>query len=138
MKALEYCHKNHIIHRDLKPHNIFVSEDLQRIKIGDFGVSRFTNVPMKAYTQDIITLWYRPPEILLQSRKYSSEVDLWSIGCIIAELLLLKPLYQGKNEEDQLNRIFEVNGLPTVEEWPEMEELTGWDKIDLKLGQDGL
>jgi serine/threonine protein kinase len=55
---------------------------------------------MKAYTQDIITLWYRPPEILLQSRKYKGEVDLWSIGCIIAELIMLKPLYMGRNEEE--------------------------------------
>lgn len=100
LNALNFCHKNNVIHRDLKPHNIFLSNDMKRIKIGDFGVSRFTTVPMKAYTQDIITLWYRPPEILLQSRKYTGEVDMWSIGCIIAELVLLKPLYMGRNEEE--------------------------------------
>lgn len=88
---------------------------------------------MKGYTHEIITLWYRPPEILMGKREYGSEVDIWSIGCIIAELINLHPLFVGKDEESQINDIFSNIGLPSVEEWPDIEQLPDWDKITLDL-----
>jgi len=103
------------------------------VKLADFGLARYDTIPMKGYTNEVITLWYRPPEVLLGSRKYSGEIDMWSVGCIMAELLLAKPLFMGQNEEEQLSAIFSILGLPTPEEWPDLELLPEWSKFDLKL-----
>ena len=78
---------------------------------------------MKNFTHEVVTLWYRAPDILLGSKNYTTSVDIWSVGCIFAEIVNRKPLFAGQDERDQLNRIFQIRGTPTTEEWPGLTEL---------------
>lgn len=84
--AIAFCHLNRILHRDLKPQNLLVNEYGQ-IKLADFGLARIFDVPMRAYTHEVVTLWYRAPEILLGTKLYATGVDIWSLGCIFAEMV---------------------------------------------------
>ena len=115
--ATSYLHSQYILHRDLKTSNILLN-NRGEVKLADFGMARFTSVPPPPnLTQLVVTLWYRAPELLLGTRAYSFEVDVWSLGCIFAELLTLEPLFQGKNEVDELSLIFALLGTPTNESW---------------------
>lgn len=80
--SLEYCHANRVVHRDLKPQNILVERDTLRVKLADFGLARLFKFPAREYTHEIITLWYRAPEVLLGTEVYFPTVDVWSVGCI--------------------------------------------------------
>lgn len=114
--AILFCHQRRIIHRDLKPQNLLI--DLKGvIKIADFGLGRAFGVPVRVYTHEVVTLWYRAPEILLGGNRYSCPIDIWSLGCIFAEMCCLRPLFQGDSEIDQLFRIFRVLTTPTEENW---------------------
>ena len=93
------------------------------MKLADFGLARAFGIPVKNYTHEVVTLWYRAPDILMGSKKYSTSVDIWSVGCIFAELVNQKPLFAGASEEDQLDKIFKIRGTPTDEAWPQMKEL---------------
>lgn len=115
--ALSFLHSNHIIHRDLKTSNILLSNH-GHLKIADFGMARYIPPPDARLTQLVVTLWYRAPELLLGTEEYGTEVDMWSLGCILGELLLKEPILQGKNEVDELSRIFALCGLPTDRSWP--------------------
>jgi len=88
---------------------------------------------MKGYTNEVVTLWYRPPDVLLGSRNYDDRIDVWSVGCIMAELLNKKPLFMGKNEEDQCNVIFSKLGSPVPEDWPDVETLPELHKFNIQL-----
>ncbi|KAL8791082.1 MAG: hypothetical protein Q9213_000289 [Squamulea squamosa] len=120
--AVEHLHSNWILHRDLKTSNILMNNRGQ-IKIADFGMARYYGDPPPKLTQLVVTLWYRGPELLLGADKYGAEVDMWSVGCIFGELLLKEPLLQGKNEVDELTKIFELCGIPTEETWPGFKRL---------------
>jgi cyclin-dependent kinase len=87
LQSLIFLHSNRIFHRDLKPQNLLISSDGKIIKLADFGLARAFGFPIKTYTHEVVTLWYRCPEILLSSKHYSLGVDLWSTGCIFAEML---------------------------------------------------
>ncbi|XP_061688564.1 cyclin-dependent kinase 4 [Syngnathoides biaculeatus] len=113
--GLAFLHSNRVMHRDLKPENILVTSQGQ-VKLADFGLARMYSCHM-ALTPVVVTLWYRPPEVLLQS-SYATPVDIWSSGCIFAEMFKRKPLFCGESEVDQLGKIFEVIGLPAEEAWP--------------------
>ncbi|KAM9843329.1 cyclin-dependent kinase 6 [Aulostomus maculatus] len=115
LRGLDFLHSNMVLHRDLKPENILISSHGE-VKIADFGLARVYTFNI-ALTPGVVTLWYRAPEVLLNS-VYMSSVDMWSAGCILAELFLLRPLFQGYTEVQQLQKIFEVIGLPSEEEWP--------------------
>jgi mitogen-activated protein kinase 15 len=119
LKALKYLHSVDIIHRDLKPSNILINSDVN-IKICDFGLARSLSSgkdgAMPILTDYVATRWYRAPEILLGSTKYSKEADMWSIGCILAELLYGKPLFPGTSTLNQLNKLLEITGKPTKED----------------------
>ncbi|KAK5855997.1 hypothetical protein PBY51_007625 [Eleginops maclovinus] len=115
LQGLDFLHTNMVLHRDLKPENILVSSR-EELKIADFGLARIYTYNI-ALTPGVVTLWYRAPEVLLNS-VYMSSVDMWSVGCIFAELFLLKPLFTGYTEVQQLQKIFEVIGLPSEEDWP--------------------
>jgi len=117
IRGLEFCHRNFIIHRDLKPNNLLISSDGE-LKIADFGLAREFSDPGYKMTCQVITRWYRPPELLFGSRYYSSSVDIWSIGCIFAELMLRTPYLPGSSDMDQLRTIFRALGTPTEEDWP--------------------
>jgi len=115
--ALDFSHANSIVHRDIKSHNILVDIAHARLLLADFGLSRRFHLPMKDYSPTICTLWYRPPEVLLGESDYTTAVDVWSLGCVFAEILLLRPLFTGDSEIDQLYQIFRFMGTPTEETW---------------------
>ena len=93
------------------------------IKLADFGLARTFNIPLRAYTHEVITLWYRAPEILLGCKLYSTGVDIWSLGCIFAEMMMLRPIFQGDSEIDQLYRIFRQFGTPDETVWKSISQL---------------
>lgn len=121
--AVAFCHARNIFHRDLKPQNILVDDNFN-IKLADFGLGRAASVPLRSYTAEIITLWYRPPELLLGCKYYDASVDVWSLACIVAELHTLAPLFMGDSEIDQLHKIFSILGTPTNEIWQGVERLS--------------
>ena len=90
---------------DLKPHNLLIDQH-GILKVADFGLARAFGVPVRAYTHEVVTLWYRAPEILLGQLRYSCPVDMWSVGCIFAEMANKRPLFHGDSEIDQLFKIF--------------------------------
>ncbi|KJH43816.1 kinase domain protein [Dictyocaulus viviparus] len=128
--GLEFLHVHWILHRDLKPNNLLMNS-AGRIKLADFGLARFFGSPNKIYTHQVVTRWYRAPELIWGARAYGVGVDMWAIGCIIAELLLRVPIFPGESDLDQLVKIGHVLGTPTVEDWPAMVKLP--DYIEMKV-----
>lgn len=122
VQGVHYCHSHRIIHRDLKPQNLLIDKE-GNLKLADFGLARAFGVPLRNYTHEIVTLWYRAPEVLLGSRHYSTGVDMWSVGCIFAEMALRKPLFPGDSEIDEIFRIFRTLGTPNEENWPGVSAL---------------
>ncbi len=107
-------HKHGFFHRDLKPENLLVSGDV--VKLADFGLAReIRSAP--PYTDYVSTRWYRAPEVLLRSTVYSSPVDVWACGAIMAELYTLRPMFPGSSEQDQLHKVCSVLGTPTQAGW---------------------
>lgn len=115
LTGLDFLHSNNVVHRDLKPANILVTSSGQ-VKIADFGLARFY-LQAQTLTLVVVTLWYRAPEVLLQS-SYATAVDIWSCGCIFAELVNRRALFAGRSENDQLYKIFSWIGAPSPLEWP--------------------
>lgn len=136
--GLEYLHANWILHRDLKPNNLLVNEQ-GVLKIADFGLAKFYGSPNRVYTHQVVTRWYRSPELLFGARIYSTGIDIWAIGCILAELLLRVPFFPGESDLDQLSRIFQALGTPTEEKWqgftqlPDYVQFKPFPKTPLKL-----
>ncbi|XP_077531784.1 cyclin dependent kinase 11B pitslre isoform X3 [Haemaphysalis longicornis] len=122
LQAVAHLHDNWILHRDLKTSNLLLSHR-GILKVGDFGLAREYGSPLKHYTPVVVTMWYRAPELLLGVKEYSTPIDLWSVGCIFGELLTMKPLFPGKSDIDQLNRIFKDLGTPSEKIWPGYTEL---------------
>lgn len=121
LNGIHACHSRRIIHRDLKPQNILINQ--KGLKIADFGLARIFSVPIKTYTHDVVTLWYRAPEILLGSPRYGPPVDMWSAGCIIAEMAAGVPTFPGDSEIGTIFKIFKVCGTPSEETWPQLRQL---------------
>ena len=128
LRGIEYCHSQNVLHRDLKPQNLLINKAFE-LKLADFGLARAFGIPVRKYTHEVVTLWYRPPDVLLGSTNYGTAVDIWSVGCIFAEMLTGRPLFSGKSEVDQLFRIFKTFGSPTEKTFPSMVDLPQYEAI---------
>ncbi|KAK7945502.1 hypothetical protein WMY93_001230 [Mugilogobius chulae] len=144
LKGLAFCHSRNVLHRDLKPQNLLINRNGE-LKLADFGLARAFGIPVRCYSAEVVTLWYRPPDVLFGAKLYSTSIDMWSAGCIFAELANAgRPLFPGNDVDDQLKRIFRypfklfvvlahtvylsltlrtLLGTPTEEQWPTMTKL---------------
>eukprot|EP01138_Halocafeteria_seosinensis_P014278 gb/GECG01014578.1/.p1 GENE.gb/GECG01014578.1/~~gb/GECG01014578.1/.p1 ORF type:complete len:432 (+),score=44.78 gb/GECG01014578.1/:1-1296(+) len=134
LKAVAYMHENWTVHRDIKMSNLLYNKGL--VKLADFGLAREVHYPSEAgdYTTRVVTLWYRAPELLLGTELYDVSIDMWSVGCIFAELLLGVPLFNGNVESEQIERIFSILGSPNGHIWKNFEELPMVEKLRAKEG----
>lgn len=117
LKGIDFCHQNRVLHRDLKPQNLLINSK-GILKLGDFGLARAFGIPVNTFSNEVVTLWYRAPDVLLGSRTYNTSIDIWSAGCIMAEMFTGRPLFPGTTNEDQIVRIFRIMGTPTERTWP--------------------
>ncbi|KAI9282642.1 kinase-like domain-containing protein [Sporodiniella umbellata] len=124
LKGLEYCHNHSVVHRDLKTSNLLLTST-GILKIADFGLARALSLPGKPMTPNVVTLWYRAPEVLLGDSYYSPTVDLWSVGCIMGELIQHKTLFPGNTPQEQLTFMIKLLGSPNETIWPEFSKLPG-------------
>lgn len=127
LRGMDYCHRRGIMHRDLKPQNLLVDR-YGSLKIADFGLARAFMVPIRQYTHEVVTLWYRAPEILLGQKAYAPGVDMWSVGTIFAEMVTKRPLWPGDSEIDELYQIFRTLGTPTEKTWPGVTSLRDYSE----------
>ncbi|WFD44566.1 cyclin-dependent kinase [Malassezia psittaci] len=149
VRGIYFCHAHRILHRDLKPQNLLIDKE-GNLKLADFGLARAFGIPLRTYTHEVVTLWYRAPEVLLGSRHYNTAIDMWSVGCIFAEMAMRSPLFPGDSEIDEIFRIFRTMGTPNDETWPGVKSLPDyktsfpqWSGVPLKkavpaLSDDGL
>lgn len=122
LRGVEFCHAHRVLHRDLKPQNLLIDKS-GALKLADFGLARAFGLPIRTYTHEVVTLWYRAPEILLGAKQYGTPVDIWSVGCIMAEMATKRPLFPGDSEIDELYRIFRTLGTPNETVWPGVTSL---------------
>eukprot|EP01155_Anaeramoeba_flamelloides_P049347 Anaeramoba_flamelloidesc41513_g1_i1.p1 GENE.c41513_g1_i1~~c41513_g1_i1.p1 ORF type:complete len:186 (-),score=33.52 c41513_g1_i1:395-952(-) len=122
LRGIKYLHDNWIVHRDIKTSNLLLNNK-GILKLADFGMAREYGDPIKQYTPLVVTLWYRAPELLLGAKTYGPEIDMWSVGCVFAELLNKEPLFPGNGELDQLDKIFRLLGTANEKIWPGFNDL---------------
>nr|KAG5712037.1 hypothetical protein BaRGS_020763 [Batillaria attramentaria] len=136
LNGLYFIHANSILHRDMKAANILITRS-GVLKLADFGLARAYHMNAKGpnrYTNRVVTLWYRPPELLLGARDYGPEIDLWGAGCIMAELWTRSPIMQGSSEQHQITLISQLCGSLNLDVWPGMDTLDLYGKIELPQG----
>ncbi|EER29425.1 negative regulator of the PHO system [Coccidioides immitis H538.4] len=117
LRGIAFCHENRVLHRDLKPQNLLINNK-GKLKLADFGLARAFGIPVNTFSNEVVTLWYRAPDVLLGSRTYNTSIDIWSAGCIMAEMYTGRPLFPGTTNEDQLQKIFRLMGTPSERSWP--------------------
>lgn len=119
LRGLAYIHRRKILHRDLKPQNLLINEKGE-LKLADFGLARAKSVPTKTFSNEVVTLWYRPPDVILGSTHYSTSIDMWGVGCIFFEMITHKPMFMNSTIHEQLFSIFKALGTPSEEVWTSM------------------
>ncbi|KAI9792071.1 MAG: TFIIH complex serine/threonine-protein kinase subunit kin28 [Peltula sp. TS41687] len=127
-RAVWFCHENSVLHRDIKPNNLLIAADGE-VKLADFGLARSFSDPYPYMTPQVITRWYRPPELLFGARHYSGAVDVWSMGCVFAELILRTPFLPGNTDVHQLDLICSACGTPSESNWPGVSRLPDYVKF---------
>ncbi|KAF3509070.1 hypothetical protein F2Q69_00005482 [Brassica cretica] len=150
LHGIAYCHSHRVLHRDLKPQNLLIDRRTNSLKLADFGLARAFGISVRTFTHEVVTLWYRTPEILLGSHHFSTPVDIWSVGCIFAEMITQKPLFPGDSKIDQLFKIFRffpamccylpprIMGTPYEDTWPGVTSLPDYKSAFPKWKQTGL
>ena len=128
-RGVWFCHENFVLHRDIKPNNLFIAADGE-IKLADFGLARSFADPYRRMTHQVITRWYRPPELLMEAYHYSGAVDVWSVGMVLAELILRAPFVPGNTDVHQLQLICKAVGAPSEENWPGVTALPKFINFD--------
>ncbi|KAI4198543.1 MAG: hypothetical protein LQ346_002746 [Caloplaca aetnensis] len=128
-RAVWFCHENFVLHRDIKPNNLLIAADGE-VKLADFGLARSFSDPYRVMTHQVITRWYRPPELLLGARHYAGTVDVWSMGTVFAELILRRPFLAGQSDVEQLELICQWVGTPTETNWPGVSKLADYIRFD--------
>jgi cyclin-dependent kinase 7 len=147
VRAVWFCHESFVLHRDIKPNNLLIAADGE-VKLADFGLARGFADPHQIMTSNVITRWYRPPELLFGAKHYSGAVDIWSVGTVFAELVMRAPYMPGNHELDQVKLICESVGTPNDENWPGVTKLPeytvpsqipvrGKDWYDMRFGTVG-
>ncbi|ODM99442.1 Cyclin-dependent kinase 14 [Orchesella cincta] len=128
LRGLAFCHRRRILHRDVKPQNLLLSQSGE-LKLADFGLARAKSVPSHTYSHEVVTLWYRPPDVLLGSVDYSTSLDTWGVGCIFVEMLTGAPVFPGvRDVSDQLDKIFRILGTPTEKTWEGVTQLANYSR----------
>ncbi|KAJ3024424.1 UNVERIFIED_CONTAM: cyclin-dependent kinase 5 [Siphonaria sp. JEL0065] len=135
LKGIAFCHEHRVLHRDLKPQNLLINKRLE-LKLADFGLARAFGIPVRSYSHEVVTLWYRAPDVLMGSRQYSTSIDIWSAGCIMAEMASGRALFPGQSVRDQLLKIFKLMGTPNESTWPKITELPEY-KSDFPIYEKG-
>ncbi|KAH0538235.1 hypothetical protein FGG08_005154 [Glutinoglossum americanum] len=147
LEGLRYLHDNHILHRDMKAANLLINNQ-GILQIADFGLARHYDEPVpragcgggeakRDYTNLVVTRWYRPPELLLGLRKYTTAIDMWGVGCVFGEMFVGRPILAGKSDVNQLQMIFELVGTPTEETMPGWSVLPGCEGVKTFKAQPG-
>jgi len=128
LQGVDYLHGQRIVHRDIKPENVLVDRDAEgvKVRVADFGLARTVHMPLRPYSKEILSLWYRSPELCLGYKNYSIGVDTWAIGCIFYELITGEVLFKGRSDTEMIHKIFKTFGTPTGDKWSWVSKLNGY------------